>query len=303
MRAAVSGASGFIGAELAAQLTTRGHEVVRIGRRNDCELPCDLALPETVDDLDLSGVEVLVHCAGVVDEDFATDSERAFRHAIQGTTALFRRAAAGGVARVVSLSTAHVYGPLAGRISEETPTDPRSDYAIAHFAAEQILKRGAAEGAFAGAALRPCAVFGIPRLHAQFDRWHLIPFAFPLSAVRNGEIVLKTPGQQRRNFIDIADLVDCVMFLLDEPEPPQWRAINPVGPDTMSVIEFAELCADLLEREQGRRCMIRRPEGGDSSGVSPLEMSTVHAFARGTRPVSAYVADIMRRVLGDEILS
>ncbi len=301
MRVAVSGASGFVGAELAIRLASRGDEVLRIGRRDDCELPCDFSRPEAVEGLDLSGLDALIHCAGVVDEDFAADRACAFRQAIQGTMALVRRAAACGVGRVVSLSTVHVYGPLEGTISEQTPADPRSDYAIAHFAAEQILKRGAAEDAFSATVLRPCAVFGIPRLPSHFDRWHLTPFAFPLSAARDGEIVLRTSGQQRRNFVDIVDLADCAAFVLDEPRPPRWRAVNPVGPDTMSVLQFAELCAEVLEREHDRRCLIRLPEDGGASGALRLELSTTHAFARGTRPVCAYVAEIMNRVLSGEL--
>src|SRR5689334_20539992 len=140
MRILISGSTGLIGAAVAARLAAVG-DIATLGRRPTCTLIADLADPAAVLGLDLSGFDALIPCAGVVDEDFAANPERAFRQATLGAARLVDRAVAGGVKRLAYISSAHVYGPLVGVIDEATPPNPMSDYAIAHYATEQIFRR------------------------------------------------------------------------------------------------------------------------------------------------------------------
>src|SRR5690349_6499314 len=115
MRVVVSGTSGLIGAATRARLAAR-HDVATLGRRQGCDFVADLSDPAAVAALDLSDVDALVHCAGVVDEDFVADPGRAFRQATFGASKLVERAIAGGARRIAYVSSAHVYGPMVGRI-------------------------------------------------------------------------------------------------------------------------------------------------------------------------------------------
>ncbi|MHA1566153.1 MAG: NAD-dependent epimerase/dehydratase family protein, partial [Alphaproteobacteria bacterium] len=190
-------------------------------------------------------------------------------------------------------------GPLCGNVSEETSADPRSDYAIAHFAAEQILKRVAFGGGARTVLLRPCAVYGIPRNVESFHRWLLVPYSFPLSSVYDGKIVLKGRGTQRRNFVSADDVADTVLAILRDPAPEPWRIVNPVGPDSMSILEFARLCAEESEKITGRACAVHcaetvKPEPGDD-----FEFRTIHAFARGRRRIQEYVSEFVKWIVAE----
>ena len=252
------GATGLIGSSVYHWLG-KTHQITRLGRSSECELSGDLSKPESMDSLVLDGFDVVVHCAGVTDEDFKSRPADAFIQSSVGLNALVQKAIAANIKRFIYISTSHVYGRQLGRIDEDSASDPLSDYAIAHYAAEQTLKRNASsfEHVFV---LRPNAVFGEPVFIDKFDRWSLIPYSFPLEAVYAQKIVLRSSGKQNRNFISTVDIARYLESLLDRAECRSFEVINAVGKDTTSVYEFALMCAEIYRKVTGKNCIVERPE-------------------------------------------
>jgi UDP-glucose 4-epimerase len=299
MRVAIAGTSGLIGSAVRDRLAG-ARSIVSIGRHSDNDIHADFSDPGSLGRIELSGVEVLVHCAGVVDEDFQSDPVKAFRHATSGTAALVARAIACGVRRLAYISSAHVYGPFVGTISEDTPTNPLSDYAIAHFASEQIFRRSVHAGARV-AVFRPNAVFGVPPDFAAFRRWSLIPFAFPRDAIMLNKIVLKSSGEQRRNFVGSADVAESVGRWLDDGDAaPVFFVNNPVGRTSSTVWEFAGLCAGAAERLTGKHCELVRvqPSAGPANGQ--FNYTSCDAVHVGTSDLTATTNVIMEHFLNTE---
>lgn len=224
---ALTGATGVVGQGIEAALAAAGHGVRPLARGD-----YDLVHPERAKWLELEGVDALVHAAGVTEESARTAKGAVI--AGEGLQALAARAKAQGVARLVYISSAHVYGPLEGRIGEANTPDPRNDYARLHLESEGV----AAASGLACDILRPCNVFGMPADLAHFERWALIPFGFPRDAVFDGRIVLKTPGLQTRNFVAAAGVGAAVAARLAEPAQAR-RVRNVAGRDTLSVRDFA----------------------------------------------------------------
>lgn len=292
MRAAVTGSSGLIGAAVVSRLAQEG-TVVTIGRQPENHLKADLADTDQIARLDLSGCDLLVHAAGVVDEDFSANPARALHQATAGASALFDAAASSGVARVAYISSAHVYGPLEGRLDETSPADPRSDYAIAHFATEQSLKRLAARFG-ATAAFRPCAVYGQPPVLSRFRRWGLVPFAFPRQAVSEGTIRLMSSGEQMRNFVAATDIADAIAGWASG-DRTGWSVCNPVGISDMTVWEFARLCADVAQDQTGRPVEVLRPEGPHRAAQG-LQYRTRTAYGQGEARIRDVIGEFTRRL-------
>lgn len=89
LRVAITGATGLVGSALAAFLTTGGHEVVRVVRRDPQPGDCMWDLAKGTIDLDaLRGVDAIVHLAGASVSDSWTEAhKRAIRDSrVQGTT-------------------------------------------------------------------------------------------------------------------------------------------------------------------------------------------------------------------------
>jgi UDP-glucose 4-epimerase len=289
---AVVGATGLIGAAAARHLGQRT-KVVTIGRSAKSDIVADLADPASIAKIELDGCEAMVHCAGVVDEDFA-DPGRAFRQATLGMAALVKRAKELSIPRFAYISTAHVYGPLVGRLTEASPPNPLHDYAIAHYASEQTLRR-ATGPAFRAAAFRPCAVFGMPEDLSTFRRWGLIPFGFPRDVVRNHKIVLGTSGRQLRNFVGTEDIARAIATWLDDASAAPFTAINPVGKANLSVYDFARLCCAIGETVTGAPCTVTRNEA-DTSVVPDLDYATLDPRFVGSADLAAAVEAITARL-------
>lgn len=288
MRILLTGASGLIGQAVHRNLS-QDNEVITLGRSAHADVRLDLADMDRLNSTALPAADALVHCAGIVDEDFREDPVRAARMAMFGAGALARQAVAAGVTRLAYISSAHVYGPMLGHIDERSPPNPVSDYAISHYATEQVFRRYAQREVTA-AAFRPCAVFGALGDLDAFRRWTLIPFSFPREAVMDRRIVIRSTGQQRRNFVGTDDIADSVRRWLDASSSA-WQVINPVGDTSCTVFEFAQRCAAISDELATGSCIVERqqpngPQAGDDfEYASTLQPTTarqsIDHFARG----------------------
>jgi len=93
MRVLLTGATGLIGAAVAACLRPH-HGLHTLGRQSGrVDEVVDLSDPLQLDRVKLPETECLVHCAGVIDEDFKADPMTAYKRATLGAEALARAAA------------------------------------------------------------------------------------------------------------------------------------------------------------------------------------------------------------------
>jgi uncharacterized protein (TIGR01777 family) len=127
LRIAVTGASGFIGAQLCAFLSTGGHTVLRIDRGTYnpgvIDIPWDPARGQ-LDPHALEGVDAVVHLAGAnIAERWTAEHKQAIRDSrVQGTTLIAKTLAS--LERkprvLVSASAIGIYGDRDDEILDET---------------------------------------------------------------------------------------------------------------------------------------------------------------------------------------
>lgn len=286
MRILLTGATGLIGQAVRRKLADR-HQVITLGRTEAADIRADLSDPATIQAADISEIDALIHCAGVVDEDFRDAPERALHMAVFGADALAQRAVQAGASRLAYVSSAHVYGPMVGAVDERSPINPVSDYAIAHFATDQVFRRRTGPGV-ATLSLRPCAVFGDLESASTFRRWSLIPFSFPRDATRDHAIVIRSTGEQRRNFVGSEDIAGSIAAWLDA-DAEGWRAVNPLGSTSMSVHDFALLCARISEEITGAPCTVSRVSPDGRTAGDDFDYRSVTPLAAPEQSIEAFV--------------
>jgi nucleoside-diphosphate-sugar epimerase len=211
----VTGATGFVGRALCAELGARGLPVRGASRR---PAPGCLA----VGDLDgrtdwsqaLEGVEAVIHLAARVHvmDDRAADPLAEFRRVnVEATVNLARQAAAAGVTRLVFVSSVKVNGeetpPGRAYTADDVPA-PQDPYGVSKLEAEQALLALAREGALEVVIVRPPLVYG-PGVGANFRsmlRWLRRGVPLPLGAIRNS-----------RSLVALDNLVDLLIACLGHP--------------------------------------------------------------------------------------
>src|SRR5204862_996025 len=124
----------------------------------------------------VQGVDAVVHLAGRNEVAAAADPDDAITEAATSAQRVAEAVAAAGCARVVFVSTVHVYGVRlapGATVDEDVAPEPRHPYAIARLTAEHVLARAAATGDFALTTFRLTNAVGAPA-DPSVERWTLV---------------------------------------------------------------------------------------------------------------------------------
>jgi nucleoside-diphosphate-sugar epimerase len=217
----VTGAAGFVGRRVVADLARSGWSVRAVVRRavEACGDPAVTWLPlgdlAELDDWSaaLTGVDAVVHLAGRahVMDDPAPDPLAAFRRTnVVATMALADAAATAGVHHFVFMSSIKAVGEqsaLTG-LAEDAECRPEDAYGVSKREAEVALLAPGRLGAMAVTILRPPLVYG-PGVRANFARllgWVARRIPLPFGAVDN-----------RRSLVFVGNLSSAVAFVLRTP--------------------------------------------------------------------------------------
>ena len=145
MGVVVTGAGGYVGGRLVAHLREAGVEVAPTARRPVPWLPDARPLDLVADDAGAlvglcEGRDAVIHLAGASEVRFGSDPDGALADTVVATRRLAEAARTAGVARMVFLSTFHVYGGRtdAGVVHEGLVPEPRHPYAVARLAGEHL---------------------------------------------------------------------------------------------------------------------------------------------------------------------
>lgn len=223
MRILVTGGLGYVGGRLGQYLHQTGHQVV-LGTRNASSPPKWLPEAEVVntDWVDgraleriCSGIDVVVHAAGMNAQDCAVDPVAALEFNALATARLLASASRAGVKRFVYLSTAHVYAsPLIGTITEDTCPRNLHPYATSHLAGENAVLSAKQCDGIEGIVLRLSNAFGVPA-HKDVNCWMLLVNDLCRQAVTERKLVLRSAGLQRRDFVVLHDVVRAISHVID----------------------------------------------------------------------------------------
>jgi UDP-glucose 4-epimerase len=276
----LTGATGYVGSEVLLELRSAGHEVWCLTRRipdpsgdvgarvlmHDLRDP----IPPLAVDFDL-----VVHAAG------ANDIVSRDPAAALATTTLSARHAAAFASqqrrpRLLYVSTVQVYGRDEGPVSEDTPCQPRNDYALTHLFAEEWVEQFGRTHGIAWVCVRPGNIAGVPRAGAM-SRWTLAPGCFCDEAVRTGVIVVRSTGRQYRDFLPLADVARQIADVGSAFDDFAGGPVNVCSGASLTIREVADLAAERYRALYGRACEVQYRPPTDAAATMP------QALALGSR--------------------
>jgi NADH dehydrogenase len=217
MRIAVTGATGFVGRNVAGQLLLAGHDVVSLSRRTGLDLTRpDLAALKDA----LVGCDAVIHCAGI-NREIGGQTYDAVH--VRGTRALVEAAAAAGVGHIGFLSflRARPDGPTA--------------YHRTKWAAEAIIRDSGI----------PYTVLKSGVIHGRGD--HMLDH---LSHALHSLPVFALVGmhEQAVRPVAVADVARILAAAAAGDERLRNRTVAVVGPDEMTLREAVHRVAEAIGR-------------------------------------------------------
>ena len=279
-RILVTGGFGYLGGRLAQYLASQeGYEIL-LGSRRQSKPPFWLPQakvvqtcwdsPQGLQEV-CSGVDCIIHLAGMNAQDCAADPDAAMKVNAVATSHLVQAAVRQKVKRFIYMSTVHVYGsPLAGVITEETKPTPTHPYALSHQSGEDAVLASHQSGEIEGMVIRLSNAYGAPA-DKDVNCWMLLVNDLCRQAAISGRLVLRSAGLQKRDFIPLHDVVRAIDHFIECPFDKSGDGIfNLGGEATYRVIELAELIAERCETVLGFRPEIERPDSVLGEGSPEL---------------------------------
>jgi dihydroflavonol-4-reductase len=250
MRTLVTGANGFIGAQLCRALRARGDAVrVLVRKSSNLKLLEGVEVEQAFGDVTdapsvaaaVSGVDVVYHLAGIRrtphPEDFHAVNVEGTRHVLEAA------AAQPTPPRVVLAGSLSATGPSEDApLTEDAPFRPVEPYGRSKVEAEQVCAE------FAGRV--PVAIGRPPRVLGPGDRENL---AF-VKIVQKGLLLQLTGAPRHLSMIDVDDVVEGFVQLGTHPRAA-GQTFFLTAPDTLTLARLQEVAAQTL----GRPIRIRIP--------------------------------------------
>ena len=226
MRVLITGGAGFIGSNLADALGENGHSIgivddLSAGKRENVHPQAwsrtldilDPAFPALVAEFAPDAVVHLAAQASVTES--LRDPERDWAVNAEGTRIVAEAARAAGATRVVSASSAAVYGEPAENdlpLVESAPKSPVNPYGRSKLAAESMLADALAGSDVDWASFRFANVYG-PRQDGAGEGGVVAVFC---QRMHDGQTpIVHGDGQQTRDFIYVGDVVGAIVSALN----------------------------------------------------------------------------------------
>jgi nucleoside-diphosphate-sugar epimerase len=253
-RVLITGHEGYIGSVMAPLFVKAGHQVTGLDTAyfRECRFVPELAQIRSVHkDLrdvvaaDLEGFDAVVHLAALSNDPIGNlnrDWTETINH--QGSVRLARLAKAAGVRRFLFSSSCIMYGMNeAALVTEESPLDPKTEYAASKVKAELAISQLAGDG-FSPTFLRNGTVYGLsPRM-----RFDTVLNNLMAAGVATGQVKVFSDGKPWRPVIHVQDIARSFLAVLEAPIEAVHNQVFNNGADHLNyrIIELAQIVVDTV---------------------------------------------------------
>ena len=270
-RVLVIGGAGYIGSGLLVKLLNRGHKVrvldlLFYGTEpirsvlNHPNLEIVQADFRRVDQLVscMQGVDAVIHLGAIVgDPACALNRDLTIEVNLMATRTIAEVAKGYGIRRFIFASTCSVYGANENEelLTEDSPLNPVSLYAVSKLASEKVLMDLASD-TFSPTCLRFSTIYGL----SGRTRFDLVVNLLTAKAVMDGEITVQG-GDQWRPFLHVDDAALAILHTLESPLPVIHKEVFNVGSDEQN--RTIQQIGEMVQQMVPSAALINMGSGGD----------------------------------------
>lgn len=220
MKCLVTGASGLLGSGYIKKLMDSTDVVVSLTTKKN-NINSQNMFEINWDDLHriipvLEGVDTVINFAGPDAGQCNIDYEQSYDFAINKTLKFYNSCVNAGVKKFIHMSTAHVYGNLVGKINEDRVANPIANYGRIKLASESALLANERKNTTLNVLRLSNVVCGSENIESP--SWNLVVNDICKQIVENGSIVLRSNGEQYRDFLSFSSFCE----LLDKVRAPEF---------------------------------------------------------------------------------
>ena len=272
MKILITGGFGYLGEMISKSLSEQGHSIRIFDRREPIQLEkyrdYEIQTGSILEKKDLikacRGIDFVIHLAALDQPSCGENPEKALEMNGIGTRNVLQAAEQENVKLVIYSSTFHIYG-VDGKIIERTVPFPRSDYGISKLLGEYYCQQSNLNSVI----LRFANAYG---LSTSRGGKNLVVNDLCKQAFENQQIVLRSKGLQRRNFVSIDEIVQAISLMLNAPlEKIRKEIFNVGGFNTVSISELARTISECYQELYGQEARIIIPEDVKEEQVKEFE--------------------------------
>ena len=282
-RVLMTGHEGYIGSVMAPVFQEAGYDVVGLdtGYFRECNLVPALAdiqaIRKDIRDLeaaDLEGFDAVVHLAALSNDSMGNlDRDRTIEINFQASVLLAKLAKTAGVERFLFSSSCIMYGMSETAVAtEESPLDPKTEYASSKVKGEHAISELAGDG-FSPTFLRNGTVYGLsPRM-----RFDTVLNDLMGSAMTTGKVVLHSDGKPWRPVVHVKDIAHSFLAVLEAPVTTIHNEAFNNGANHLNhqIIELADIVVNTVP---GCNVEILATPGADQRTYKADFSKFAHAF-------------------------
>jgi nucleoside-diphosphate-sugar epimerase len=267
-RVLITGHNGYIGSVMAPVFAQAGYDVFGLdtGYYSECTLVPDAVAIASVgkdirnlDEKDLQSFHAVIHLAALSNDPIGNlDADWTRQINYEGSVRLAELAKAAGVERFLFSSSCIMYGMSeANVVNEDSPLDPRTEYARSKVLAERAISELAGE-TFSPTFLRNGTIYGVsPRMRFDTVLNDLVG-----TAVTTGKVTLYSDGKPWRPVVHVQDVARAFLAVLEAPIGDVLNQAFNTGANHLNhqIMELAEIVVDTVP---GSRLEVVAQPGAD----------------------------------------
>jgi len=248
-RVLMTGYNGYIGSVMVNCFVGKGYEVVGLdtGFFAACTLVQDstgvTTIRKDIRDLtpkELHGFDAVVHLAALSNDPIGNlQPDWTEEINFQASLRLAELAKAAGIRRFLFSSSCIMYGMSSATVvAEDSPLDPKTEYARSKVKAERAIAQ-LADDRFSPTFLRNGTIYGLsPRMRFDTVLNDLVG-----TAITTGKVTLYSDGTPWRPVVHVQDVSRAFLAVLEAPCPDVHNQAFNTGADTLNhqIIELAEI--------------------------------------------------------------
>lgn len=254
MNILITGYTGFVGSSLLNFLIKKKFvkKVYCLGRKKPSHNLKVIFIKKSLDrkfKLKKVIIDIVIHLAAANEVDSINKSS-AYKNTFLTTINLIRALKKFQIKKFLYFSTAQVYGSN-HLIDEKTATNSQNNYSLTHELSELFIKMNLEENIKNYIIVRPFNIFGSPK-NKSVKRDTLVPICFVKEIGLKNSIILKSNGEQTRDFISQDDINKRILKIIIGKKFDN-KIINLCSGTSLKIIDVAKITKKIYEEKFKKR--------------------------------------------------